>query len=198
MYQGQGSIRIVTAEKKVIYIDPYAGDGYNLPADLILVTHGHFDHNALDKIESRNTDCTVITQDEAIQDGKHQMFDFGYVKVEAVEAGYNEQHDVKECVGYVLTFSNGKSVYVSGDTSTTQQMAQMAQMQIDYAFYCCDGVFNMGLEEAALCAQTVGAKYNIPYHMTGKTPKIYDRKIAEQFAAPNRLIVDAGEEIEIV
>ena len=71
-------------------------------------------------------------------------------------------------------------------------------MQIDYAFFCCDGVFNMGLEEAALCAETVGAKYNIPYHMTGRTPKTYDREIAEQFQAPNRLIVDQGEEIEIV
>lgn len=198
LYQGQGSIRIVTPEEKVIYIDPYAGKGYNLPADLILVTHNHSDHNAIDKITKRNDDCVIITQNEAIQDGQHQIFDFGYVNVEAVEAGYNNQHDVNECVGYVLTFSDGKKVYISGDTSTTQQMSQMAQMQIDYAFYCCDGVFNMGLEEAALCAQAVGAKHNIPYHMTGKTPKIYDRTIAEQFSAPNSLIVDAGEEIKIV
>lgn len=198
LYQGQGSIRIVTPEEKVIYIDPYAGKGYNLPADLILVTHNHSDHNAIDKITKRNDDCVIITQNEAIQDGQHQIFDFGYVNVEAVEAGYNDQHNVNECVGYVLTFSDGKKVYISGDTSTTQQMSQMAQMQIDYAFYCCDGVFNMGLEEAALCAQTVGAKHNIPYHMTGKTPKIYDRTIAEQFSAPNSLIVDAGEEIKIV
>lgn len=198
LYQGQASIRIITAENKVIYIDPYAGKGYDFPADLILVTHEHSDHNDLDKIESRNPDCVVITHNEAIQNGEHQVFDFGYVRVEAVEAGYNDMHDASECVGYVLTFSNGKSVYVSGDTSTTPQMSEMSEMQIDYAFYCCDGVFNMGLEEAALCAETVGAKYNIPYHMTGKTPKTYDREIAEQFQAPNRLIVDQGEEIEII
>ena len=36
---GQACIRIVTGEGKVIYIDPYAGEGYELPADLILVTH---------------------------------------------------------------------------------------------------------------------------------------------------------------
>ena len=197
LYQGQASVRIVTAEGKVIYIDPYAGKGYDLPADLILVTHDHFDHNALDKIEKRNDGCVVITQDEALKDGIHQTFDFGYVNVEAVEAGYNENHNVTECVGYVLTLSDGKKVYVSGDTSTTKQMSEMSKMEIDYAFYCCDGVFNMGLEEAARCAETVGAKHNIPYHMMGKTPKIYDRKIAEQFSAPNRLIIDAGKEIDI-
>ena len=37
LYMGQASIRIVTPENKVIYIDPYAGDAYDLPADLILV-----------------------------------------------------------------------------------------------------------------------------------------------------------------
>ena len=52
VYQGQASIRIVTAEGKVIYIDPYAGDDYDLAADLILVTHAHFDHNAIDKIKA--------------------------------------------------------------------------------------------------------------------------------------------------
>ena len=39
LYQGHGSLRIVTDEEIVIYIDPYAGEGYDLPADLILVTH---------------------------------------------------------------------------------------------------------------------------------------------------------------
>ena len=94
-----------------------------------------------DFIESRNPDCQVITWKEAIQDGEHQVFDLGYVTVEAVEAGYNRWHDVSECVGYVLTFSNGKSIYVTGDTSTTEQMPDMAEMEIDYAFFCCDDCF---------------------------------------------------------
>ena len=45
---------IVTPEGKVIYIDPYAGDAYDLPANLILVTHGHFDHCAVDRVQNRN------------------------------------------------------------------------------------------------------------------------------------------------
>ncbi|MBR3019093.1 MAG: MBL fold metallo-hydrolase [Clostridia bacterium] len=75
LYMGQASIRIVTAEGKVIYIDPYAGDQYDLPADLILVTHGHFDHCDVDKVTHRSTDCRVITHEDAVMDGKHQVFD---------------------------------------------------------------------------------------------------------------------------
>ena len=198
LYMGQASIRIVTAEGKVIYIDPYAGDSYDLAADLILVTHGHYDHCAVDKIKNRNDDCVTITQTEALQGGEHQVFDLGFVTVEAVEAGYNEWHDVNACVGYILTFSNGKSVYVTGDTSTTEQMPQLAEKKIDYAFFCCDGVFNMGLEEAARCAEMVGAKHNIPYHnTTSNTGEMFDRDLAEQFEAENRLIVIPGEELKV-
>ncbi|MDE5908280.1 MAG: MBL fold metallo-hydrolase [Lachnospiraceae bacterium] len=115
----QDSIPSQQETGKVIYIDPYAGDAYDLPADLILVTHSHFDHSQTDKVEYRNEGCQTITQKEAVLNGEHQIFDLGYVTVETVEAGYNPLHDVNECVGYVLTFSNGKSVYVTGDTSTT-------------------------------------------------------------------------------
>lgn len=198
LYQGKASIRIVTAENKVIYIDPYAGEGYDLPADLILVTHAHFDHNDIGKVENRNPDCQIVTHEEAVVNGEHQVFDFGYVTVEAVEAGYNSLHDVGECAGYVLTFSNGRSVYVTGDTSTTEQMPLLADKEIDYAFFCCDGVYNMGLEEAADCAGLVEAKHNIPYHMTTTASgEIFNRELAEQFDAPNRMIVADGEEIRI-
>lgn len=196
LYQGQASVRIITDEGKVIYIDPYAGDDYEAEADLILVTHSHFDHNQTDKVENRNPDCQIITQNEAIQEGEHQIFELGYVTVEAVEAGYNPYHDVNECVGYVLIFSNGKSVYVTGDTSKTEQMPFLAEKEIDYAFFCCDGVYNMGLEEAAECAKLVCAKHSIPYHMTtNPTGRQFDRAIAEQFDVENRLIVEDGEEI---
>ena len=115
-----------------------------------------------------------------------------------MEAGYNDWHDVKECVWYVLTFTNGKSVYVTGDTSTTEQMPQLVNKQIDSAFFCCDGVYNMGIEEAERCAALVGAKHNIPYHnSTSNTGDMFDVELAEQFAAENRMIVKSGEEIGI-
>lgn len=194
LYMGQASIRIVTPDGHVVYIDPYAGDGYDLPADLILVTHGHYDHNGTDRVTERNPGCEVITWREALEGGEHRTFDLGWITVEAVEAGYNRWHDARECVGYIVTI-DGVSVYVTGDTSTTEQMASLAERNIDYAFYCCDGVFNMDLDEAAECARTVGAKHNIPYHVTASDNVFFDRERAERFDAPNRLIVAEGEEI---
>ena len=193
LYQGHGSLRIVTGEGKVIYIDPYAGDGYDLPADLILVTHGHQDHTAVNKIKNRNDGCRIITWKEALVKGEYKTFDLGYATVEAVQAGNNRNHNIQECVGWVITFPDGITVYVSGDTSATEQMAELAERNIDYAFFVCDGVYNMDMEEAIACAKLVNAKHSIPYHM--KPGVAFDRKRAELFDVPNRLILPAGEEI---
>ena len=198
LYMGHGSIRITTAEDKVIYVDPFVGNGYEPAADLILSTHGHYDHTAFDKIANRNEDCQTITWKEALEGGEHQTFDLGYAKVEAVEAGYNKNHNVKECVGYVITLSDGVKVYLSGDTSTTEQMPDLAEQNIDYAFFCCDGIYNMDTEEASKCAALVKAKHSIPYHMTAADSGIFfDRAVAEQFEADGRIIVEEGEELEL-
>ena len=39
LYMGRNSFRIIGAKGTVIYVDPFAGDDYDIPADLILVTH---------------------------------------------------------------------------------------------------------------------------------------------------------------
>ncbi|MBO6168777.1 MAG: MBL fold metallo-hydrolase [Bacteroidales bacterium] len=198
LYMGQASIRIVTETGRVIYIDPFAGSQYNLAADLILVTHEHYDHNKVSLIGKRNDGCRIILAKDAVVDGEHKTFDLGWVKVEAVEAGFNRYHDVRSCVGYVLTFTNGKKVYVSGDTSITDQMSRMSEMHIDYAFLCTDGYFNMGNEEAARAARMIQAKHNIPYHNdTSGQGEMFDRDAAEAFDAPNKMIVLPGESINI-
>ena len=195
LYMGQASIRITTPEGKVIYIDPYAGKGYQPAADLILVTHDHFDHNQTRRIKNRNFDCKIITWKEALRDGEHKTFDLGYVTVEATEAGNNPRHNINKCVGYILTFSDGVTVYISGDTSTTKQMSTLADRNLDYAFFCCDGIFNMDMDEAVRCAELVKAKHNIPYHVIAAIGKHFDRARAEMFKCENRLIVNENEEI---
>ena len=193
LYQGHGSLRIVTGEGKVIYVDPYAGEGYDLPADLILVTHGHQDHTAVDLIKNRNEGCEIITYKEALVNGEYKTFDLGFATVEAVQAGNNRNHDIKVCVGWLITLPDGITVYATGDTSTTDQMAELAERNISYAFFVCDGKYNMDMDEAIACAKLVNAKHSIPYHMA--PGKLFDQKRAETFDVPNRLIIPAGEEI---
>lgn len=195
-YQGHASLRITTGTGEVIYIDPYTGGGYEPAADLILVTHNHSDHNQINKIKNLNESIRVITQKEALADGEHQEFDLGYVKVLAVEAGNNRNHSIKNCVGYVLTFADGKSVYVSGDTSTTEQMAQLKDMQIDYAFFCCDGTYNMDMAEAAQCAKLVAAKHTIPYHY-GSGSKMPTAEEISALGVDGLIILSPGEELKV-
>ena len=195
-YQGHASVRITTAENKIIYVDPFAGDGYDLAADLILVTHGHMDQNKVDLIQNRNDGCRLITHEDAIIDGQHQSFDLGYVKIDAVEA-CNKNHKIENCVGYILTFSNGIQLYLSGDTSTTNQMASLKDRNIDYAFFCCDGTYNMNITEAAECARLVGAKHNTPYHMPHDKESPFDKSFAETFAVDGLFIVEPGSSVEL-
>ena len=74
-------------------------------------------------------------------------------------------------------------------------METFAARELDYAFLCADGHYNMGLEEAAVCASLIGAKHNIPVHL--KPGELFDREMAEQFNGPNRLIIEAGEEVKL-
>ena len=87
---------------------------------------------------------------------------------------------------------------MTGDTSTTEQMPGLAEKHIDYAFFCCDGVFNMDLDEAAKCAEEVGAKHNVPYHVLAVDGVYFDMERAKRFNAPNKLIVGENEEIELI
>ena len=195
LYQGHGSLRIVTSEGKVIYIDPYAGEGYDLTADLILVSHGHQDHNKVDLIQNRSENCRIIYNTEALVNGEYKTFDLGYVTVEAVQAGNNRNHDINVCVGWLITLSDGVSIYATGDTSTTDQMAELAERGIHYAFFVCDGRFNMDMDEAIACAKMVKAQHSVPYHMAPGS--LFDPQRAELFDVPGRLIIPAGEEITL-
>ena len=197
LYIGHASLRITTPENRVIYIDPYAPGDYSLPADLILVTHDHYDHNNVSLVETRAEDCEVITRIEALANGEHQTFDLDDVTVEAVEAGNNPNHSITQCVGYVITLSDGVKIYVSGDTSATEQMNEMASMHIDYAFFCCDGQYNMGTAEAAECAEAVQAAVNVPYHTIVQDGVYFSREQADAFPVTNKVIIEPGETFDL-
>ena len=75
-------------------------------------------------------------------------------------------------------------------------MAGFADKKLDYAFLCCDGVYNMDVAEASMCAKAIGAKHTIPYHMEPVNDKSgFDKSVAESFDAPGKIILKPGEEL---
>ena len=191
LFQGHGSYRLTADDGRIIFVDPYKGKGYDAPADIILVTHQHHDHNKIHLCAQKQT-CSIITNVEALENGKHNSFDVNGIAILAVEAG-NKKHDPKECVGYIITL-DGVKIYASGDTSKTAQMASFDALELDYAFFPGDGIFNMNPEEAAECARIVGAKHNVLIHLK---PGESIRKTAEKWTAPNKLILEPGQEIDL-
>ena len=122
---------LIKAEGKNIYIDPYEGE-YSEKADLILVTHSHFDHCDTSKIKKIRGENTVIIAPEdcvskiggnvkTLKPGEETTI--GNLRVKAVEA-YNYKrfkapgkpfHPKGFGVGYLLT-AEGKTIYHAGDT----------------------------------------------------------------------------------
>lgn len=192
LYQGHGSVRFTLDDETVIYLDPYAGEGYDLPANYVFVTHEHHDHNVVDKMPHA-PGCRIITEKDVIRNGNYLTLNLGGFHVRAVEA-YNAHHNKAECVGYIFLL-DGKKIYCAGDTSTTAEMGKMASLNLDYALLPIDGIYNMGPIEAGKCAATIGAKKVIPIHMAPGA--LFDRSKAEEFQAENRLILAPGEEIEL-
>jgi L-ascorbate metabolism protein UlaG (beta-lactamase superfamily) len=192
---GHASVKIKTSEGKIIYIDPYAGTAadYSDSADIVLITHQHYDHNNL-SLTKRKTGCVVFTNAEAIVGGVYQSVTVGTVKIDGV-AAYNANHPKSTSVGFVVEF-DGIKLYHSGDTGKIDEMAELTARSITYALLCMDGIYNMTPEAATEAAAMIQAQHDIPIH-TMPPPDTYSDAIVARFTSPNKLIVRNGESIEL-
>ena len=192
LYLGHASCRVVTGGGAVAYIDPFAEGDYSLPADLVLITHEHSDHNALEKV-TQKPDCTVIRAADALAGGQYHSFEVCGIHVQAVPAG-NRNHDPKECVGYILTM-DGKTLYHAGDTSTMPHMSVLAPRKLDWVLLPVDGVYNMDPEEASTCAKRIGGRHTVPIHTDPSYQ--YDRAQADKLRCPGKRLIGHGETVEL-
>lgn len=192
LYQGHGSLRVSTDSGKIIYIDPFAGEGYDAPADLILVTHQHHDHNCI-ALPTKNAGCVIWQNFDVLKDGEYKTLKLDFAIIEAVEA-YNHHHKKSECVGYIVTLDD-ISIYFAGDTSETAEMSRMAKRKLDYAVLPMDSTYTMDIPKAVHCAELIGAKRTIPVHMS--PGKLFDPGRAKLFTPPGALIVKPGETIKL-
>lgn len=192
-YQGHGSFRIIANSKTVIYVDPYVGEGYDIPADLILITHEYLDHTKVELITQKEN-CKVLRAESMLINGEYKCVKIENIEIESVPA-YNKNHDKNKCVGYVIKVDDVK-IYAAGDTSTTEYMeTNLSKENLDYALLPSDGVYNMDAKEAEKCAEIIRAKHAIPIHT--KPGELFDIQVAEKFCPANRLILKPGEEIDL-
>ena len=168
-------------EGRMIYVDPVVGnaDYAKLPkADMILVTHSHYDHFDMAAIEQLQSPDTRILLDKTSAEGfqgdcftmlpKAVAEPFEDIKVEAVAAYNTSEHQLqfhpkeREDCGYVVTLGNAVRIYVSGDTEPTAEMRAIEG--VDIAFICCNQPYTMTPEQAVEAVKAVAPKIYYPYH----------------------------------
>ena len=170
IWLGHASFKILS-ESKTIYIDPWKTK--NQPkADLILVTHSHFDHLSEDDIASLKKVGTVIMGPKDVGEklpgtsviGAGEKKDVDGIRVEAYPA-YNPKKEFhpKEngWLGFVVDIG-GFRIYHSGDTDIIEEMSQIDN--IDVALLPVGGTYTMTPEEAAEAVKKLSPKKAIPMH----------------------------------
>lgn len=168
-------------EGRTIYLDPVMenADYSALPkADMILVSHSHYDHFDMEAIEAIQHPDTRILLDKTSAEGFagdcYTMLPgavaepFEDIRVEAI-AAYNTSESQlqfhpkeREDCGYVVTLGEAVRIYLSGDTEPTDEM--FALKNIDIAFLATNQPYTMRPEQAVEAVKRLRPTIFYPYH----------------------------------
>lgn len=156
-----------------VYVDPWNSEGP--PADVIFVTHAHFDHYQPDEIERLRKDGTKIVAPAdiarelsgdvtAVAPG--DSLEVAGIKVQAVPA-YNvveerlDKHPkANNWVGYLLELGGG-TCYLAGDTD---HLPELESLTTDVAFVPIGGTYTMDVPEAAAFVKAMSPGLAVPCH----------------------------------
>ena len=162
---------MIKADGKIVTIDPYQVETVE-PADILLITHAHYDHCSPKDIEKLQKDSTVIvTEPESAGQlsGDIRVMKPGEAlavagtKIEAV-AAYNTNKTFhpkqKNWLGFVVTLG-GSRIYHAGDTDLIDEMEGL---NVDIALLPVSGTYVMTAQEAVEAAKRIKPKIAIPMH----------------------------------
>lgn len=163
---------------KVIYIDPFKIDENYSDADIIFITHNHYDHyspNDINKV--RKEDTIIIAPEDLYEELQNMRFKqeniiavkpnekntIKEVKFETIPAyNINKKFHPKEngWVGYIIEI-DGIRYYIAGDTDITEENRNV---KCDVAFVPVGGTFTMDYREAAKLINEIKPKIAVPTH----------------------------------
>lgn len=167
---GHDSFRIA-AGGKVIYIDPFQLASA-IPADIVLITHDHYDHCVPEDVAKIQTAATTIVTDAAcakkLKGGIKTVkpgdrITLGGIVVEAVPAyntdkKFHPKADGK--LGFIVTV-DGIRIYHAGDTDF---IPEMKKMKADIALLPVSGTYVMTAEQAVQAALAIKPAIAVPMH----------------------------------
>ena len=145
-------------------------------ADLILVTHEHFDHFDPQAIQAlRDGKTRLVTNARCAEKlgwgtamANGEATDIGDIHIEAVPAykttPWHIQFNPKgRDNGFILTL-DGLRIYIAGDTEDIPEMADIKD--IDVAFLPCNQPYTMTVDQCVAAAKVIAPRVLIPYHFS--------------------------------
>lgn len=170
------SIKI--AKEKIIYIDPFKiNKNYN-DADIIFITHDHYDHYSeedIDKVINEKTTIVIpeelltkllrkgINRSDIITVEPNKKYTVQGIKFETIPAyNVNKTFHPKEneWVGYIIEIK-GIRYYIAGDTDITEENRKV---KCDVAFVPVGGTYTMNFKESAELINEIKPKVAVPIH----------------------------------
>ena len=189
---GHSAFRITTPSGKIVVVDPWVEHNPACPdslkrfdrIDVMLITHGHFDHigDAVDLATRHKPEVVGIFETCAWLESKgvantNAMNKGGTQKVGEIEVtmvnaihscGITDGDQIiygGEACGYIIRLPGGLTVYHAGDTTVFGDMKMIGELYSpDLAMLPVGDRFTMGPVEAALAIRLLGVRHVIPMH----------------------------------
>lgn len=154
-----------------VHVDPL-GLTEDSKADIILLTHPHYDNFSERDIERVRTPETILiapaSMKKLLEDADHlmrpgdllQLEGFDVLAVPAHNVGKKFHTEENGWLGYVFTIEE-TTYYHAGDTDF---LPSMFGIRCDVAFLPCGGHYTMGIDDAAKAGEACGAELIVPIH----------------------------------
>ena len=162
-------------DERTIYVDPWGTPPDAPPADVLLITHSHYDHFQPDEVARLSTPSTklVAPHDVAAEltgdvtpvapGESHEVAGLRFTTVPAynvAEDRLDKHPKANRWVGYVLELG-GRIYYHAGDTD---HAPELDDVRTDVAFVPIGGTYTMDPEEAGGLVTAIGPQLAVPFH----------------------------------